>query len=193
MRAPLLIVFFFYVADRHNSSVLAIIEQNDWNTLKYRRVQHYGYAFDYTTNNVNKSAKMGPLPDIFAAIAARIARDFAPNLEFDQLTVNEYLPGQGIKPHVDTHSAFEEPIVRPFGSIIYAPFTCMAPLASICPSWKALNLCRCLSVSWHRWRWTFATRTACTPRCSCRLALCWCSQASRALLGRTALCHVSLT
>jgi len=28
----------------------------------------------------------------------------------DQITVNEYLPGQGIAPHVDTHSAFEDVI-----------------------------------------------------------------------------------
>ena len=25
---------------------------------------------------------------------------------FDQLTVNDYMPGQGIPPHVDTHSPF---------------------------------------------------------------------------------------
>lgn len=30
---------------------------------------------------------------------------------FDQLTVNDYTPGQGIPPHVDTHSPFEEVFV----------------------------------------------------------------------------------
>jgi alkylated DNA repair protein alkB family protein 8 len=28
----------------------------------------------------------------------------------DQVTVNEYLPGHGIAPHVDTHSAFQDAI-----------------------------------------------------------------------------------
>ena len=28
--------------------------------------------------------------------------------DFDQLTVNDYMPGQGIPPHVDTHSPFQE-------------------------------------------------------------------------------------
>ena len=28
--------------------------------------------------------------------------------DFDQLTVNDYIPGQGIPPHIDTHSPFEE-------------------------------------------------------------------------------------
>ena len=27
---------------------------------------------------------------------------------FDQLTVNDYMPGQGIPPHVDSHSPFQE-------------------------------------------------------------------------------------
>ena len=27
---------------------------------------------------------------------------------FDQLTLNDHMPGQGIPPHVDTHSPFEE-------------------------------------------------------------------------------------
>jgi alkylated DNA repair dioxygenase AlkB len=30
---------------------------------------------------------------------------------FDQLTLNDYMPGQGIPPHVDTHSPFEEVFV----------------------------------------------------------------------------------
>jgi alkylated DNA repair dioxygenase AlkB len=33
------------------------------------------------------------------------------NFTFDQLTVNDYMPGQGIPPHVDTHSPFEEVFV----------------------------------------------------------------------------------
>ena len=30
---------------------------------------------------------------------------------FDQMTANDYMPGQGIPPHVDTHSPFEEVFV----------------------------------------------------------------------------------
>lgn len=31
--------------------------------------------------------------------------------EPDQVTVNEYLPGQGIGPHVDAYDVFEEPLL----------------------------------------------------------------------------------
>ncbi|KAI1729842.1 2OG-Fe(II) oxygenase superfamily domain-containing protein [Ditylenchus destructor] len=39
--------------------------------------------------------------------SANLSTDLRP----DQITVNIYGPGQGIPPHTDTHSAFEEPII----------------------------------------------------------------------------------
>lgn len=74
---------------------------------------HFGYEFSYDTNSA-----LSPAPEIPLEIRAIIRRfpssivnssgsAFSP----DQVTVNIYEPGQGIPPHVDTHSAFEEPIV----------------------------------------------------------------------------------
>jgi hypothetical protein len=34
---------------------MKIIDNHPWINLKHRKVQHYGYQFDYNTNNVNKS------------------------------------------------------------------------------------------------------------------------------------------
>lgn len=56
------------------------------------------------------TAPVPPFPPRVAEIASRIAAtgllpvDGPP----DQMTLNEYLPGRGIAPHVDTHSAFED-------------------------------------------------------------------------------------
>lgn len=83
--------------------------------LKHRQVQHFGYEFLYTTNNVDPTC---PLVDrliptatdeIWNHLAAELPQfaDFRP----DQLTVNRYEPGQGIPPHCDTHSCFEDPIL----------------------------------------------------------------------------------
>lgn len=48
---------------------------------------------------------MDDFPDEVNAVAARIqSLDDVPQL--DQLTVNDYPPGVGLAPHVDTHSAF---------------------------------------------------------------------------------------
>ncbi|XP_076446185.1 tRNA (carboxymethyluridine(34)-5-O)-methyltransferase ALKBH8-like [Babylonia areolata] len=81
-------------------------------SLKHRDVKHYGYEFKYGINNVDPNE---PLPEgipeqchnfLQRALDMKIVGHFP-----DQLTVNRYLPGQGIPPHVDTPSAFEDGIM----------------------------------------------------------------------------------
>ncbi|KAJ9601051.1 hypothetical protein L9F63_000786 [Diploptera punctata] len=83
-------------------------------TLKHRKVKHYGYEFKYDTNNVDKDSPLNePLPSECNFLLDRLAsRNCSILTTFpNQLTVNQYQPGQGIPPHVDTHSAFEDPIL----------------------------------------------------------------------------------
>ena len=77
-----------------------------------RRVQHYGYAFDYATIEIDRTPLRSkePLPPPLAALFDRV-RDRVAGLVAEQLTVNEYLPGQGIKPHVDSHKSFGAHVV----------------------------------------------------------------------------------
>ncbi|GLI71013.1 hypothetical protein VaNZ11_016129, partial [Volvox africanus] len=82
-----------------------------WEVMAKRRVQHYGYRFDYATRNVDPAKPLGPLPTWAAALADRIAALPEVSQPLDQLTVNEYDPGVGLAPHVDTHSAFTGPII----------------------------------------------------------------------------------
>lgn len=79
--------------------------------MKNRRVFHYGYEFDYSSNRALK--KTEPIPIVITAFITKLIVSNASlaNFKPDQVTVNVYEPGQGIPPHVDTHSAFEEPIV----------------------------------------------------------------------------------
>ncbi|KAK3577072.1 hypothetical protein CHS0354_037097 [Potamilus streckersoni] len=80
--------------------------------LKHRRVKHYGFEFKYGINNVDPD---DPLPDGIPTICNDVIKQalqtghvkFTP----DQLTINQYEPGQGIPPHVDTPSAFEDGIM----------------------------------------------------------------------------------
>lgn len=78
-----------------------------WCTNMSRRVIHYGFEFDYETRDIGKI--VNKIPDIFDNIIQRIADEFP--IEINQLTVNEYLPGQGIRRHVDTHSSFTDIII----------------------------------------------------------------------------------
>ena len=64
--------------------------------LRHRKVMHFGYEFNYTTNNVDPTKPLpGGLPEVCTQIITRMMySDFVANKP-DQLTVNRYLPGQG--------------------------------------------------------------------------------------------------
>lgn len=64
--------------------------------LRHRRVKHFGYEFLYGTNNVDKSNPLHDgIPSVCDVILERIQQHVA--FKPDQMTVNEYKPGQGRK------------------------------------------------------------------------------------------------
>ncbi|CAJ2647435.1 unnamed protein product [Trifolium pratense] len=69
---------------------------------------------DVKIRNVNTKRCLGDLPSFLASILERISscqtfKNVDPDsIVLDQLTVNEYPPGVGLSPHIDTHSAFED-------------------------------------------------------------------------------------
>ncbi|XP_041270632.1 alkylated DNA repair protein alkB homolog 8 [Onychostruthus taczanowskii] len=86
--------------------------QNAQKTLKHRRVKHFGYEFHYDNNNVDKDKPLpGGLPEICNPFLEKCLKQGYIKHKPDQLTVNQYEPGQGIPPHTDTHSAFEDEII----------------------------------------------------------------------------------
>uniref|UniRef100_A0A3Q3WZG6 tRNA (carboxymethyluridine(34)-5-O)-methyltransferase n=1 Tax=Mola mola TaxID=94237 RepID=A0A3Q3WZG6_MOLML len=81
-------------------------------SLKHRRVKHYGYEFRYDNNNVDKDKPLAAgIPEECLPVLERCVTNKLINIMPDQLTVNQYESGQGIPPHVDTHSAFEDTIL----------------------------------------------------------------------------------
>ncbi|NP_001365062.1 tRNA (carboxymethyluridine(34)-5-O)-methyltransferase ALKBH8 isoform 3 [Homo sapiens] len=86
--------------------------QNSQKSLKHRRVKHFGYEFHYENNNVDKDKPLsGGLPDICESFLEKWLRKGYIKHKPDQMTINQYEPGQGIPAHIDTHSAFEDEIV----------------------------------------------------------------------------------
>lgn len=77
-------------------------------------MKHFGYEFLYGTNNVDASKPLSLKIPLECEVLWPRVRSKVPQLKSishpDQLTVNIYQPGQGIPPHVDTHSAFLDPI-----------------------------------------------------------------------------------
>lgn len=112
-----LIILKDFITEEEESILLKSIrtdEDEENQTLKHRSVKHFGYEFLFGTNNVDPANPMDRrIPQECDLLWERLkGRNIPMEWECpDQLTVNEYMPGQGIPPHVDTHSAFLDPIV----------------------------------------------------------------------------------
>ena len=76
-----------------------------------RRVQHYGYKYDYKAHYVDYSMKIGDLPEWVMPLVQRLKNEGYISELSDQLIVNEYTPGQGIASHVDCEPCFGETII----------------------------------------------------------------------------------
>ena len=80
--------------------------ENEWRNDLSRRVQHYGWRYDYKARAITPDMHLGPLPDWLANVAQKLYDETG---LFDrvpeQVIINEYLPGQGITTHID-HRGF---------------------------------------------------------------------------------------
>ena len=83
-----------------------IYENEDaWLTDLSRRVQHYGWRYDYSERTITADMRIGPLPDWLQNLAQRLYETGLFERPPEQVIVNEYEPGQGIAMHTD-HSGF---------------------------------------------------------------------------------------
>lgn len=100
-----------YVSVSEEADLLEIVDALPWLPDLKRRVQHYGYRYDYKRRKADPSLYLGPLPEWAQAIAHRLCRDQFFSEPPDQLIVNEYLPAQGITAHVDCIPCFGDSIL----------------------------------------------------------------------------------
>ncbi|KAE9028350.1 Alkylated DNA repair protein alkB 8 [Phytophthora rubi] len=101
-----------FITKEQEAACVAFFERENgahWaNTIRARQVQHFGYEFNYDTRRCDPDQPMKePIPEVLQPIIDKIAQcGIMDGDKPDQITVNEYLPGQGIAFHLDTHSAF---------------------------------------------------------------------------------------
>jgi len=60
---PGLYVFDDFISENEEKELIKILDNNSWEKLTNRRVQHYGYEFIYGANVINKQKKIGDLPE----------------------------------------------------------------------------------------------------------------------------------
>lgn len=95
-----------YIDEAEQQELLGIIDQQPWLADLKRRVQHYGYKYDYKARMVTPELYLGPLPDWLMSPANRLHSEGLFSAIPDQAIINEYLPGQGISAHIDCVSCF---------------------------------------------------------------------------------------
>lgn len=82
---------------------MAFVDAQPWSNELKRRVQHYGFRYNYRDRS--RGELLGPVPPPLAALGQRLQRQFH-TLPLEQVIVNEYVPGQGIGAHVDQPDLF---------------------------------------------------------------------------------------
>ena len=125
----------YITADRHDK-LLAQVDEQPWLDDIKRRVQHYGFKYNYRARKVNYDMHIGELPRWLEELSKELYKDkYMPEVA-DQVIVNEYLPGQGISAHIDCEPCFKDTIVSlSLGSNCVMNFTNKLDRAKRIPIW----------------------------------------------------------
>jgi alkylated DNA repair dioxygenase AlkB len=103
--------FITHYEERH---ILECIDTSSWDNVAdadSRRVQHYGWRYNYLAKSVSRKDMIGRLPPWAEELAIRLMASGLMSYQADQVIVNEYTTGQGISLHTDCVPCFEDTIV----------------------------------------------------------------------------------
>lgn len=121
---PGLTYFSDFLSREEEVRLLKHIDASPWLGDLRRRVQHYGYKYDYKARKIDRSMALGDLPAWTDGLQQRLVETGLFSGGFDQLIVNEYQPGQGIAAHVDCEPCFLDGIVSiSLGSSVVMDFS----------------------------------------------------------------------
>ena len=99
-----------YIQEDEAERLVREIDAAPWRIDLKRRVQHYGYRYDYKARTARREDHLGPLPGLFQQLAERLTSEGHFQAVPDQVIINEYQPGQGISAHIDCQPCFGDTI-----------------------------------------------------------------------------------
>jgi len=99
-----------FISEDTAARLLERINQETWSTELKRRVQHYGYRYDYKARSISEKDRLGTLPTWLDQFTDQHLLCSVLSEQPDQVIANEYLPGQGISPHIDCIPCFGDTI-----------------------------------------------------------------------------------
>lgn len=99
-----------FITAEEETALTDIIDRQPWLSDLKRRVQHYGWKYDYTARRVDEAMRLGPPPEWLDGLCRCLQQTGHFAKQPDQVIINEYRPGQGIAPHIDCVPCFGETI-----------------------------------------------------------------------------------
>lgn len=107
-----------YITKKEEAELMKQIDNMKWDTDLSRRTQQYEYKYDYQAAYGEKKkggSRLSPTqksPPWLANLCKRLHDDGCfGNKVPNQIIINEYMPGQGIAPHLDHKGSFGEIVV----------------------------------------------------------------------------------
>jgi alkylated DNA repair dioxygenase AlkB len=104
-------LYFDFINTNEETNLIAQIDSSIWLDDLSRRVQHFGYKYDYKARKIDNSFYLGKLPDWLKELAQKLRNENIIDFTPDQAIINEYIPGQGIAPHIDCEPCFGDTII----------------------------------------------------------------------------------
>ena len=104
-------LYFSFISPEEENMLIKIIDEHHWMQDLKRRVQHYGYKYDYRSRSIDQSYFLGGIPDWMNFIIERLKEKEIISFDPDQAIINEYIDDQGISPHIDCEPCFGDTII----------------------------------------------------------------------------------
>ena len=104
-------IHFDFISKEEEKELLSNIDKNEWLSDLKRRVQHFGYKYDYKARRIDKSFFIGNIPDWMTFLYMRLREKQLISFIPDQAIINEYINDQGIAAHIDCEPCFGDTII----------------------------------------------------------------------------------
>lgn len=104
-------ILYDFINKEEEQELLDNIDKSVWLTDLKRRVQHYGYKYDYKARRIDQSFFIGEIPSWMNFLSDRLQQEKIIDFIPDQAIINEYIDNQGIAPHIDCEPCFGDTII----------------------------------------------------------------------------------
>jgi alkylated DNA repair dioxygenase AlkB len=104
LHIPGLYQWHYLIGNELQKNLVSCIDEHDWTSSRHRRVQQYGFLYDYQFDIVRHNEPIGELPLWLANLGKLITEcsGLPPGHSWNQAIVNEYIAGESTSKHIDS-------------------------------------------------------------------------------------------